>query len=480
MYFCRPILKQRNMKHKIVLLVAMFAMIIPHSCNIEKRNETTEVETNVLAYNSLNEIRKRGKLIAATDYNSTNYFIYRGEPAGYEYEMLKAFAEHLGVELELKVRHDFDQAREYLVKREVDLIAMGLTINSQRKLHIDFANPMGETHQVLVQRKAKDARQSLIRNPLDLAGKIVYIPRNSSFANRLKNLQQEIGDTITIVEFPQTTDRLIEMVAKGEIDYTISDEHTARVHQKYFREIDIETPVSFPQHYAWAVNYGDDSLKNAINEWIDDFKNSKIARFIYNKYFVNPRSIQYAHEYYSARSGKISGWDEVIKEKSRELDWDWRLVASLMYQESRFQPNAKSWMGAFGLMQLMPGTAELFGVNQSSPPEENIQAGINYLKMLDQRFKNIVTDPEERKKFVLAAYNAGIAHVFDARRLAEKYGRDPNIWENNVDYYLLKKSEPEFYNDSVVYYGYCRGEEPFNYVNDILYRYEHYLKVISD
>jgi len=155
-------------------------------------------------------------------------------------------------------------------------------------------------------------------------------------------------------------------------------------------------------------------------------------------------------------------------------------VASVVYQESRFEPQATSWMGAYGLMQLMPGTAEIYGVDSMSPPEENLSAGISYLKSIDGRFADIVEDPNERKKFVLAAYNVGIAHVFDARRLAEKYGRDPNIWDDNVDFFLLNKSDPKYYNDSVVYYGYCRGDEPFKYVNDILYRYEHYLNVIED
>jgi len=476
------------MRYRFVLLLAMFFMIIPQSCNIEKWKIYNTKNDKTLEYNSLHEILNRGKLIAAIDYNSTNYFIYRGEPVGYEYEMLKAFAGYLGVDLELRVNHDFKQAAKQLAKGEVDLIAMGLTVTAERKQVTDFADPMGETRQVLIQRKQNRGNSligqtlsgELIRNPLQLAGKTIYVSRNSSYATRLYNLQNEIGDSINIVEFPQPSDRLIEMVANGEIDYTISDEHIARVHIKYFRDLDIETAVSFPQHFAWAVNYGDDSLKSHINQWLGEFKDSKIARFLYNKYFVNPRSIQYAHEHYSARSGKISSWDDVLKQKSSEIDWDWRLVASLMYQESRFQPNATSWMGAFGLMQLMPTTAEIFGIDESSPPEENIQAGINYLKLLDQRFKDIVTDPEERKKFVLASYNVGIAHVFDARRLAEKYNRNPNLWENNVDYFLLKKSEPEYYNDSVVYYGYCRGEEPYNYVNDILYRYDHYLKVIGD
>lgn len=478
------------MKQFIVLFLAMFAILIPHSCNVDtvKRDQFVN-NTEAIEDRSLEKVLEKGKLIATTDYNSTNYFIYRGEPAGYEYEMLKAYAKHIGVDLELIVNNDFEDAYKDLADGKVDVIAMGMTINSDRKEMIDFTEPLGQTRQVLVQRKPENWRtmntmnqvdELLIRNPLQLAGKMVYVPRYSTYGQRLRNLQQEIGDSIIVVEFPQTSERLIEMVAKGEIDYTVSDEHVALVNQKYFPDIDVSTPLSFPLHVAWGVRKQDDSLTKSINSWIGEFSDTQIARFIYNKYFVNPRSLQFAHKYYSVRSGKISGWDDLLKEKSKDLAWDWRLIASLIYQESRFKPEAISWMGAFGLMQLMPGTAEKYGVDSMSPPEENIRAGINYLQFLDNRFSEIIEDPVERRKFVLAAYNVGIAHVFDARRLAEKYGRDPDVWDDNVAYFLLNKSDPKFYNDSVVYYGYCRGEEPFNYVNDILYRYEHYLNVIED
>ena len=169
----------------------------------------------------------------------------------------------------------------------------------------------------------------------------------------------------------------------------------------------------------------------------------------------------------------------MLKEKSLDINWGWRLLASLVYQESKFQPDATSWMGAFGLMQLMPETAEVYGLDSQASPEENIEAGINYIKDLDARFIDLIGDPEERMKFVLASYNAGIAHVFDARRLAAKYSRDPDVWIDNVDYFLLNKSDPKYYNDSVVFYGYCRGEEPYKYVNDILDRFEHYKNVIK-
>jgi membrane-bound lytic murein transglycosylase F len=364
---------------------------------------------------------------------------------------------------------------------------MGIKVIGERTRQVDFSKPLLQTRQVLVQRlpdnwrrmrTTAEVQQHLIRNPLDLAGKMVYVPRHSAYSLRLRNLQEEMGDSIVVVEFPQSDEKLIEMVARGEIDYTVCDEHVAAVNKKYFPDIDVETALSFPQNVAWAMKKRDNALKQNLDEWLETFTKGRVAQHIYNKYFVNPRSMQYAHKYHSVRSGRISVWDDILKQKTEELGWDWRLVASLMYQESRFQSDAISWMGAQGLMQLMPGTAIIYGVDSLSSPVENINAGIKYLKMLDDRFKDIVHDPDERIKFVLASYNAGIAHVFDARRLAEKYGRDPNLWDDNVDFFLLNKSNPKYYNDEVVFYGYCRGEESFNYVNDIMERFEHYRNVI--
>jgi membrane-bound lytic murein transglycosylase F len=475
------------MKQKYVLVFAMFTLLALYSCDTHQDIEFKD-PVKPIVDTSLERILERGTLIATTDYNSTNYFIYRGEPAGYQYELLKTYAKHLGVGLEIVVNNDLDDAFEDLQSGVVDLIAMGLTITRERTHVIDFTLPMSQTRQVLVQHKPDNWRKMrtydeveshLIRNPLDLAGKMIYVPMNSAYIARLKNLQEEIGDSIMIVEFPRDSEKLIEMVAEGEIAYTICDEHIAKVNQKYYPEIDVSTPISFPQNIAWAVKNGADSLKANVNNWLSGFKDTKIARFTYNKYFVNPRSLQFAYKYYSVRSGKISVWDEILKEKSSDTGWDWRLLASMVYQESKFQPDATSWMGAFGLMQLMPGTAEIYGIDSLATPEQNIEAGILYLKALDDRFKDPIVDPEERMKFVLAAYNVGIAHVFDARRLASKYHRNPDVWNDNVDFFLLNKSDPKYYNDSVVFYGYCRGEEPIKYVHDILDRFEHYKNVIN-
>ena len=474
--------------------LAFFVFILLFSCtSSSSRKEATRRATPVkkAVDRSLQKVLDRGRLIASTDYNSTNYFVYRGEPMGYQYELLKSFAKYLNVRLEVKIINDLDNSIECLDDNDCDLLAIGLTVTRERSKKVDFSDPLSQTRQMLVQRKPKHWRQMatmdqierhLLRNPLELSGKTVHIQKQTSFLERLTNLSDEIGSDIHIVEHPDASvEELIEMVNNGEIEYTVCDEHIALVNQKYYPDIDVNTPISFPQNVAWAVKKGSSALLDTINRWLDDFQKTVVSVYIYDKYFRNTRTINFAKSEYNSLSGsKISPYDAVIKEYSKMIEWDWRLLASLIYQESRFYPEARSWAGAFGLMQLMPHTAEKYGIDSLSTPEEQIRAGVQFIKLLDKQLEGKIEDKEERTKFVLASYNAGIAHVYDARRLAEKYNKDPNRWEENVDYYLLNKSKPKYYNDSVVKYGYCRGTEPYNFVYDILDRYEHYRNTIGD
>ncbi len=474
-----------------ISLLSTFLILIFLSCTSSNEEKVESVKEPMIVPKDvvLERILTNGKLIATTDYNSTNYYVYRGEPLGYQYELLKSFADFLGVKLEIKIINDLEVSLNCINEKECDMIALGLTITKERLEYVDFSNPLIQTRQMLVQRKPEKWRKmatmdeiesKLLRNTLDLAGKTIHIQKNTIFESRLQTLSNEIGSDIIIVEHPEATvEELIDMVDKGEIEFTISDEYIALVNQKYFPDIDTKTPVSFPQNVAWAVKKGSTELLDTINYWLENFKQTRTSAYLYNKYFRNSRSINYARsEYHSVSGGKISPYDKIIKKQSEVIDWDWRLLASLIYQESRFYPDAKSWVGAFGLMQLMPHTAQKYGVDSLSPPEDQIKAGVKFIKLLDKQFLNKIEDKEERTKFVLASYNAGIAHVYDARRLAEKYDKDPNLWNENVDFYLLNKSKPEFYQDSVVKYGYCRGSEPYNFVYDILERFHHYQNTI--
>ena len=436
----------------------------------------------------LQQVMDRGVLRVVTDFNSTSYFIYRGQPMGYQYEMLQELANHLGVKLEVQVDNNLNNKFELLETGEVDLIAVNLTITKERKSKVDFTVPHTQTHQVLVQRKPdnweklskKAIQDSLINSQLDLGGKSIYVQRNSAYARRLRSLSDEIGENIRIVEVDEGEDKLIEKVANGDIDYTISDDNIAQVNATYYGNIDISLPVSFSQNLAWAVAKGSNDLKNIIDTWLVDFKKTRKYALLYHKYFQSTRSaLLKESDYFANYSGKISPYDAIIRQMSEEIGWDWRLVASMIYQESRFNPQAKSWAGAYGLMQLMPQTGERFGVTQNSSPKMQIRAGIMFIRWLDERFQ-FIDDISERQKFVLAAYNVGLGHVMDARALAVKYNKNPNVWEGSVAEYLLMKSNPAVYNDDVVKYGYCRGTEPYQYVADIFERYEHYKNLVTE
>ena len=476
---------------KKILFILVLMVVFSVSC---RKREEVKTEPEVVVEKSqdllLNRILREKKIVATTDYNSTNYFVYRGEPMGYQFELLKSFADYLGVKAEIKIINSLDESFECVNTGKCDLVALGLTVTKERSKIIDLTSPLMQTRQVLIQRKPEKWRKMrtwdeieshLIRNPLELAGKTIYIQKGAIYSQRLKNLSDEIGANIPVVEHPDASvEELITMVAQGKIDYTVCDEHIALVNSKYYQDIDAKTAISFPQNIAWGIKKNEKGLLDTINAWIASYNRTNDYAYLYNKYFKHTRSINFANNNYASENNnsKISPFDVYIKEYSKNINWDWRLLASLIYQESRFYPQAKSWAGAFGLMQLMPHNAEKYGIDSTSSPKDQISAGVKFIKLLDKQFEEKIPDKTERTKFVLASYNAGIAHVYDARRLAEKYNKNPDIWTDNVDYYLLNKSKPEFYTDSVVRYGYCRGKEPFNFVNDIMERYDHYKNAV--
>ena len=432
------------------------------------------------------KIIERGVLKAVLDNSSTGYFIYKGQPMGYEYDLLSRLAKDLEVKLEISLTVDMDAAFEMLNNGQADLIAYHLTITKERSKRVTFTEPHTEVKQVLVQRlpphwrslKQHEIDKKLIRNPLDLVGKEVHVRKGSAFSSRLQHLSDEIGGDILIIEDAGKTDTetMIKKVADGEIDYTVADEDVGLINAAYYRNIDVATPISFPQKIAWAVRKNAPVLKDTINHWVRGIKSKPDFNVIYNRYFKYTKS-QYVRansDFSSVGGDKISPYDAILKGASKTLSMDWMLLASLVYQESKFNPSAESWAGAKGLMQLTDQSIKQYKVKEPFNVEENLKAGVKHLKWLEKLWKDKIKDPKERIKFVLASYNVGQGHVLDAVKLARKYGKDPAIWESHVAYYLLQKSKSQYYKDPVVDFGYCRGQEPVNYVAEILDRYRQY------
>lgn len=439
----------------------------------------------------LSAILDIGELVLITENSSTSYYLYRGQPMGYDYELIKKFADDMGLDLKVKVMSDLNEMIENLQQGEGDIIAGNLTITSDRRELMHFSEPLMETRQVLVQKKPDDWRKmrrrelesSLVRSPLELAGKTVYVHEFSSFYQRLQNLQQEIGQAIDVrlASGDVDSETLIRMVAEGLIDYTIADENVAMLNQTYYPQLDVKTGISFPQQIGVAMRANADSLKTVFDLWLKRSSINQRKGYLENKYFraVKDQKSRVFSEYSSLKGDRISPYDEHIRRISESIGWDWRLLAALIYQESRFNPNAKSWAGAFGLMQMMPQTAQRFGIDTTDKEVANLEAGAKYISFLEDFWEDKIDDPEERRKFVLASYNVGPGHVLDAQKIAKKLELDPKKWDENVADCLLLKSQPHYYQMEGVKHGYCRGEQPYAYVRHIYDHYDHFVQNIN-
>ena len=471
----------------------MMALSVLMSCGSDVEVDPEDVETQLIEPITfdLDKIIERGTLRVIIDNSSTGYFIYKGEPMGYEYELLDLFARRIGVALEFHLTVDLASTFELLNSGEGDIIAYSLTVTNERKEWVSFSKAHFQARQMLIQRKPNNWRnmklheieRQLIRNQIELLGREVVVRPGSAYSGRLVNLANELGGTINVIEDHATssTEDFIRMVSDGIIDLTVADEHVALVNSTYYPNIDVETPVSFPQQIAWAVRKNSPELLNEINLWIDEMRSKPDYYVIFNKYFKNTKTQRAIakSDYSTALSGKkLSPYDDLIKQTAEGLNWDWRLLAAQVFQESRFDPNAKSWAGAVGLMQLVPRTGMAYGITDLTDPESSLIGGAKHIEWLNEYWKMKVPDSLERTKFILASYNVGQGHVMDAYKLAKKYSREETNWDV-VSQYLLKKSDDNYFHDPVVKYGYCRCQEPVNYVDNIYSLYGQYKTVLE-
>lgn len=439
----------------------------------------------------------RDTLNALLTFNSTGYFILRGEPMGFEYELLSAFALEHGLHLNTEVVGDRRDLFRALNVGVGDVVASRLVASPEYAREVGLSRPLYATSPVVIQRSGpteagagRDARTRpgepvtlsarVLRKPSELGGEEVHVPAGSDYVDRIVELSDSLGETIELVEVEATerVEPLIASVARGTIRLTVASENLAELSRGRFSNI-VAIPVVGPTRpVAFAVRANAPGLLAELNRWLDTPEAENLRGALYRKYFVDREAYRERteDELFSSETGRISLYDSLFIREAAGIDWDWRLLAAQVAQESRFDPEARSWVGARGLLQLMPRTASELGVRDPTDPEENVGGGVRYLAWLSGLWEREIDDPEERLKFILASYNAGRGHVLDAQRLAEKNGDDPTDW-NDVAYWLLQKSKPSVYRDDVVRFGYVRGREPVQYVSKILERYDRYREV---
>lgn len=451
---------------KIVIYTILFLCF---SCKDTKEKNPEFIIPDPL---SVEKILTKGFLDISTFYSTTDYYVYKGITRGFHYELAQDFANFLGVRLRvLEVNNDIDTAISRLHQGKYDLIAVSITETPERKEKIKFAQPFFKTGEVLVQNKKK-----AIQRLEELNGKTIFIKKDAPCKKLLSQVEDSLHIRIKIAEVTEySTEDLLHLVEIGEIDYTITDENIAAALSISMKNLDYSLQLSKGISISWATNPENNILTEEINEWLKEVKKNGKLNFLYKRYFNNRNSVPHsASKYILLKKSDLSPFDEELKKESKVLEWDWRLLAALVYNESKFDPEAISQIGAYGLMQITPETATMFRVDDYFRPDSNIYVGVRYLEYLNQIFSKYPLSPEEKLKFVLASYNVGAGHVMDAMRLARKYEKDPYKWDHNVAYYLKHKSEPKYYRDSLSRNGYCNGQQAHDYVHRILETYNNY------
>ncbi len=434
-------------------LAAVILLLIVFSVTFQKFVQVPD--------SSLERILEKGVIVMITQNSSNTYYIHRDQPMGFEYDLAREFARTLGVELKVETTTWLNMFKMLLTRRG-DFIAAGVTAVPSRESFVDFSRP----YETIRQRLVLKEDHFLVQSYEDLNGMSIYVRAGTTYQERLTELKRE-GIGLDLVVLPDVlTEDLIQKVAQGEIEATVADSNIALLNRRYFPGIRIGMAISEDQPLAWAVRKGDLTLLEAINSFIikaqADGTLARIMRFYHDdRNRMNELDIEAFH--LSVRED-FPLYESQIKAVAKSYGFDWRLITAMIYQESHFNPKARSHTGVKGLMQVTLDTAREMGIENRLDPEQSLKAGVRYLNSLWERFSDI-EDSRKRIPLVLAAYNVGFGHVQDARKIARIKGLDPSSWAS-LRQTLPLLSRPEYYRFTT--YGYARGTEPVRYVTNVL------------
>lgn len=413
----------------------------------------------------LEQIRKKGKLTILTENSSLSYFEYRDKAMGFEYEILDTFSRYIGIPLEIKVIPRFTDLKKFLKEGKGDIVAANLAISLTDISELKYSHPYYHSYQVLVQLQSDSA----VTEPSQLAGKEVYVRKNSTHSRRLKFLEEEIGEHLKIryAKADLIIEDLIEQVKQGKIRFTVAHENLARKAKERSPSLDIKTRMSVLQKIAFGLRKNAPELKKELDGFLKVYCQSEHYAALKHQYFdyLEPELT----EILPIGRGQLSPYDKIMKSAAKKYAWDWKLLAAIIHKESRFNPYTRGAGGAYGLMQFMPNTGPKFGVYPHSNPEIQINGGMRYLSRIFASWGEI-PDKEQRIKFALGSYNAGRCHIEDAQKLAAEHGLNPQVWDGNVALMVEKLADPNYYRSPDVRCGAYRGAA-VSYVETVYNRY---------
>jgi len=414
----------------------------------------------------LQQVQHDGVLNVLTRNSATTYFDGPHGTSGLEYDLITAFAKHLGVKANIRSENNLQDILQQVESGQVQIAAAGLTVTQQRKKRVRFTQPYQYITQQLIYRTGAVRPHSI----KDLLNGDLEVIANSSHAERLKTLKQKVPALKWRENSSVKSTDLLTLVAEQLIDFTIADSNEAALHRRYHPELRVAFDISEAQGLAWALRAGkDDSLYLEAQKFFKSLQKSGKLGQMLAQYYGHMRTYNYAGTptYLRHIKQRMRRYQPLFERAALDNDLDWRLLAAVSYQESNWNPRAVSPTGVRGMMMLTRVTAKQLGIKKRTDPAQSIEGGARYLKSLYQRFPE-VSEPD-RTWLTLAAYNVGFGHVKDARIITAERGGDENKWTDVKESLpLLRKRK--WYKKTR--YGYARGHEPVRYVENIRSYYD--------
>jgi membrane-bound lytic murein transglycosylase F len=420
-------------------------------------------------------ITKRGTLRVLTRNNAVSFYLYKGDRDGFDYELIKGFAKSQRLTLEVVLAPSYDALITMLQEGKGDVIAASFTATPTRAEQVAFTRPYLFVKELFVQRKGGPALTSLEQ----LKGRVVTVRPSSSYAEKLRPMAAQYGFTLKDADEDLEVEDLLADVDEGAIDLTVADSHFFQAEALFRQELEAPLALSGTAEVpiAFAVRKENAKLQAALDAYVKKVYRGVDYNLLKRHCFESRGALTEARELSTSVTGQLSPFDPLIKRVSQQYGFDWRLMSAQAWRESKFDPKAKSFAGALGLFQVLPSTGKELGFTKLQDPEQGTQAGIKYMNQLVQRLEPSLP-LDERVRFALAGYNAGFARVQDARRLAAELGLDPNTWKGNVEKAMGLMARP-FYARRVRT-GFCRCQEPVDYVKHIENKYASFAQLVKD
>jgi membrane-bound lytic murein transglycosylase F len=443
-----------NCKQSLLIPFLLFLYITPYGCSDSSHDQETSGK-------KIEQIQKSRKLIVVTRNAPTMYYEGREGPAGFEFDLVSAYAKAIRVKPVFVVKDNLAEILTMMSEGKADIAAAGLTHTENRKDGFLFVNPYyAVREQVVCRRGGKRPGK-----PEDLVGISLVVPEGTSYIESLKALKKKIPKLEWEVNSDQDTEYLLEQVWLKKIDCTVADSNIVSINRRYYPELTVQFDITKAKKMSWLLPGSANDLQASINNWLKKYQSDGKLKRLLNKYYGFIAFYDYVDVRIFKRrvSKRLPKYKKIFIEYAKKHDMDWTLLAAQAYQESHWNPRAKSPTGVRGIMMLTLSTAKEVGIKSRLDPKQSIEGGALYLSRLRSRLPEKIKEPD-RTWIALAAYNVGMGHIYDARELARQQGKNPDLW-HDLKQILPLLSQKKYFRK--LKYGYARGTEPVRYVDRI-------------